>query len=112
MVLGATAVNAQEGQRRARFGLLLGAITLSVAVQGTLPQTDLKEALITALLGGTLLLAFWSADMPTWRLRRAAMIVGAIVAGAVLALAVGRGDAIVGAVAITNGLLILLAPPA
>jgi hypothetical protein len=110
-VSGIMAVNAEEGQRRARFGLLLGAITLTVAVQGTFSQTDLKEALVTVLLGGTLLLAFWSADMPGWRLRRAAIIVGAIVAAAVLALIVGNGRAVMGAVAIANGLLILLAPP-
>ena len=105
------AANAEEGQRRARFGLLLGAITLTVAVQGTFSQTDLKQAVVTVLLGGTLLLAFWSADMPGWRLKRAAIVVGSIVAVAVLALIVGNGRAIVGAVAIANGLLILLAPP-
>ncbi len=108
---GATAANAEEGQRRARFGLLLGAIALSVVLQGTVPQSDLTEAVVTALLGGTLLLAFWSADMPAFRLKRAAVIVGAIVVAAALALALGKGDAIAGAVAITNGLLILLAPP-
>jgi hypothetical protein len=109
-VLGAAA-NPEEGQRRARFGLLLGAITLTVAVQGIFSQSDLKGAGVTALLGGTLLLAFWSADVPTWRLKRAAVLVGAFVAAAMLALILDSGQAVLGAVAITNGLLILLAPP-
>ena len=105
------AVNAQEGQRRARFGLLLGAITVTVGVQGTFSQSDLKGAVVTALLGGTLLLAFWSADVPTRRLKRAAVVVGLIVAAAILALILDSGQAVLGAVAIANGLLILLAPP-
>jgi hypothetical protein len=110
-VLGAPA-NREEGQRRARFGLLLGAITATVAVQGTFHQTDLKEAVVSFLLGGTLLLAFWSADMQARRLRRAAIIVAVVVAGVIVALLAGNGDRVVGAVAIANGLLILLAPPA
>ena len=109
---GAVAINTQEGQRRARFGLLLAAITVTVAVQGIFSQTEVKQAVVTALLGGTLLLAFWSADMPTKRLKRAAVIVGAGVAAVVLALAIGNGDVVAGSVAIANGLLILLAPPA
>jgi hypothetical protein len=110
-VSGAAAANVQQGQRRARFGFLLGAITITLLVQGTFHQTELKQALVTAMLGGTLLLAFWSADMPPRRLKRAAAVVATGVAAVIGALAIGNGEVVDGAVAISNGLLVLLAPP-
>jgi len=110
-VLGATATKVEGGQRRARFGLLFAAISTTFLVQGTLHQSELKQAVVSVLLGGTLLLAFWSADMPERRLKRAMWIIGAGVAAVLLALIFGSGEVIYGAVAIANGLLVLLAPP-
>jgi hypothetical protein len=97
---------------RGRFGFLFAAIAASVMVEGTVPQSEWKQGAVTALLGGTLLLAFWAADMPHRRLRRAAMIVAAGVLAAVASLTFGNGQVVSGIVAVANGLLVALAPPA
>ena len=102
----------EQEAARERFGLLLAAILLSVLAEGTLPQSEWKQALVTVLLGGTLLLAFAAASMPRRRLRRVAAVVAAAVAAVLVALVVGNGHVITGVVAIANGLLVALAPPA
>jgi hypothetical protein len=100
-----------EVRQRERFGLLLVALTASFIVEGIAEPGDLSRAVVTALLGGTLLLSFWSAQMPARRLRLAAAIVGLVVVGVVIALVTGSGSAIIGGVGIANGLLVALAPP-
>ena len=67
---------------------------------------------MTILLGGTLLLAFWAANMSPRRMRAAALAVGLGVCAVVIALFAGNGDAIKGAASAANGLLVALAPAA
>jgi hypothetical protein len=95
-----------------RYGLLLAFLVASFVVQGTAPQGDVWRALVTILLGGSLILAFRAANMPARRLRVAAVVIAGIVASALLALLAGRGRLELGLAAVANALLVGLAPPA
>ena len=64
--------------RRQRFGLVLIFVTASFMVEGTLSGNGWAQVAVTALLGTTLLLTFWAADMPPRRLRVAAVVVAAV----------------------------------
>ena len=103
----------EQEAARERFGLLLAAILLSVLAEGTLPQSEWKQAIVTVLLGGTLLLAFSVGQhAPPPPAARGGRGGRGRSRGAGLALVVGNGHVITGAVAISNGLLVALAPPA
>jgi Ion channel len=102
--------NSEWRDRRERFGLLLGAITATFAVQGIGSPGVLADVLVTALLAGTLLLALWAADAKPRVMRPAA-----IVALGILALSIGEaiaGNSGGSAVRVANVLLVVLAPPA
>src|SRR5436190_493884 len=81
-------------RRRMRYGLLLLALTASFTVEGIASEGAAANALVTTLLGVTLLLAFWAGGMPRRRLRRAAIPVAAAVAGVDVALIAGQGQAV------------------
>jgi hypothetical protein len=69
------------------------------------------QAVVTALLGTTLLLTFWAADMPPHRLRLAA--VGAAMAIVAVIVTVAIGDHTADGIGrLTNAALVALAPPA
>jgi hypothetical protein len=94
---------------RQRFGLVLAFIAASFFVEGTISKSGWQQAVVTALVGVTLLLAFWAGDMPPVRLRRATVIVAVGVVAAVIAVtgdhtAQGFGRA-------ANAALVALAPP-
>jgi hypothetical protein len=95
-----------------RYGLLLACLIASFAIQGTAPQGDLWRAIVTILLGGSLILAFRAADMPAHRLRVAAVFIAGLVAATLVALLAGRGGLETGLAALANALLVGLAPPA
>ena len=50
-----------RGQLQQRYGLLLLVLLASIAVQGAVPPGDAQEIVVSALLGASLLLAFWAA---------------------------------------------------
>ena len=95
---------------RQRYGLLLVAILASFFLQGLGPTGDWMEVVISLLLGVTLLLALWAGEVSPHLIRVAALIAGAaVVATAVQA---ASGTLSEGAVRLTDGLLVALAPPA
>ncbi len=100
----------QAPRRRERYGLLLGAILTAFSVQGIAEPAAWEQVLMTALLGVTLLLAFWAAD-PQPRLIRWALVVvvGLVAISVVDALGSSYDGA---ATRIADALLVLLAPPA
>ena len=98
-------------RRRMRYGLLLLALTASFTVEGIAEGTA-AQAVVTTLLGVTLLLAFWAGGMPRRRLRRAAIPVAAIVLAVDIALIADQGQVVHGLTRLASGLLVALAPPA
>ena len=93
-----------------RYGLLMLATILSLAVQGMVHPSDLQQVIVTALAGAALVLAFRAATLAP-RL----VALGAALAMAVLALSVVRATAggISDGVARTmNAVLVALGPPA
>ena len=99
-------------RRRMRYGLLLLALTASFTVEGIASEGAAANALVTTLLGVTLLLAFWAGGMPRRRLRRAAIPVAVVVAGVDVALIAGQGQTVHGITRLASCALIALAPPA
>ena len=93
-----------------RYGLLLLAITASLAVQGAVPPSPVQQVFVSALVGGSLLLAFWAAGVDP-RL----LVLASVLAALVLALSVVRaatGDIGDGAARLMNAVLVGLGPPA
>lgn len=97
---------------RHRYGLLLLALSATFFFEGVAKPGNVQRAVATVLVGATLLLALYAAEIQTRLLRVAAAIVVAIVAGVVLASAVGKGSTVEVIIAIANGLMIAVAPPA
>jgi hypothetical protein len=99
-----------EPRGRVRYGLLLLATMLSVAVQGTVEPSATQQVVVTALAGAILLLAFHAANLPRALIRvAAALAVAALIVAVVRATAGGIGD---GAARTMNAALISLGPPA
>jgi hypothetical protein len=103
-----SASRARDG--RERFGLLLGAIVTSFAIQGIFTPEKWEQVLVSALLGVTLLLALWTADAKPRFLRPACVVVVAVIALSVAETVNGNVDG--GAVRVANALLVALAPAA
>jgi hypothetical protein len=100
----------QAEQRFGSYGLLLLATVLSVAVQGVVQPGGLQQVLVTALAGGTLVLAFHTAGFsPRLTRAAAAFAAAAVVVAIVRATAGGIGD---GAARSVNAALVALGPPA
>jgi hypothetical protein len=99
-----------SAEGRQRFGLVLVFITASFVVEGTVSKSGWYQAIVTALLGTTVLLAFWAGDMPPRRLRRAAAIVAVGVGAAIVAVVSGDHSA-EGIGRLANAGLVALAPP-
>jgi Ion channel len=99
-----------EPRGRVRYGLLLLATALSVAVQGIIEPSPVQQVVVTALAGTILVLAFHAADLPRPFIRIAAALAAAALAVALVrATAGGIGD---GAARTMNAALISLGPPA
>ena len=96
--------------RRQRFGLVLLFITASFILEGTVSRSGWAQAVVTTLLGITLLLTFWAADMQPHLLRRSAAAVGLGVAAAVLTVVSGDHTA-EGFGRVADAALVALAPP-
>jgi hypothetical protein len=100
----------REERGRVRYGLLLLATALSVAVQGTVEPSAAQQVVVTALAGVILVLAVHAADLPRPLIRFAVGLASAaLVAALVRATGGGIGD---GAARTVNAVLISLGPPA
>jgi Ion channel len=96
--------------RRERFGLLLLALVAAFAVEGVAEPGPWGQVILTALLGTTLLLAFWVADVRPAFMRSAVVVALLMVAVSAVEAASGHIDS--AATRLANMLLVLLAPPA
>jgi hypothetical protein len=97
-------------RHRERYGVLLGAIVIAFSIQGVAEPGEWEQIVTSALLGATLLLAFWAADMKPKYLRPAGVVVACCV---LLSIGEALGGTIDGgATRLTNTLLVVLAPPA
>ena len=97
--------------RRRRFALVLLFITASFVVEGIVSAEGWQQAVVTALLGITLLLAFWAADMPPRRLRLASLVVAVAVAAVIVTLLAGNDKTADGISRLATAALAGLAPP-
>jgi hypothetical protein len=98
-----------DTDRWPRYGLLLAVVTAAVALQGVIGPGGAGEVVVTALLGGSLILAFRVA-----RLSPAFMWLagGATVAGLLVAVLRAGHAGGAGEVRLVNALLVALGPPA
>jgi hypothetical protein len=89
--------------------LLLGAIIVAFALEGIATPNEWQEVVISALLGSTLLLALWAAEVRPLVLRLGFVVaVGLFILSIVEAV---NGNPSAGALRIANATLVLLAPP-
>jgi Ion channel len=95
-----------------RYGMLLVALGAAFFFEGIAKPGVVQRAVMTVLVGATLMLALYAAEVRMPLLRVTGAVVLTIVAGAVIATAVGKGSTVQGISAIANGLLVALAPPA
>jgi hypothetical protein len=100
----------RQTRRTGRYGLLLLATVLSVAVQGTVEPGAVQQVIVTALAGASLLLAFRAANLAPRLIQiAAALAVAALAVAVVRATAGGIGE---GAARTMNAALVALGPPA
>ena len=97
---------------RQRYGMLLLALLATFVFEGVAEPGDVQRAVATVLVGATLMLALYAAELPSRRLRFAAALILIIVAGVVIMSVAGHGTTVAGIAAIANGLLVVVAPPA
>jgi Ion channel len=100
-----------EGSRQ-RYGVLLLALGITFFFQGVAQPGDVQRAVGTVLVGATLLVALYAAEVPARWLRIIVVVVAVIVGVIVVASVAGKGSTVEGIAAIVNGLLIAFAPPA
>jgi ion channel len=100
----------RQTRRTGRYGLLLLACVLSVAVQGTVDPGAVQQVIVTGLAGACLLLAFRAANLTPRLIQVAtALALAALAVAVVRATAGGIGD---GAARCMNAALVALGPPA
>ncbi len=100
----------RETRRTGRYGLLLLATVLSVAVQGTVEPGAVQQVIVTALAGASLLLSFRAANLAPRLIQiAAALAIAALAVAVVRATAGGIGE---GAARTMNAALVALGPPA
>ncbi len=92
--------------------MLLVALSATFFFEGAAEPGGLQRAVGTVLVGATLMLALYAAELRKWPMRIAAALILTIVVGVVIASVAGKGSTVAGITAIANGLLIVLAPPA
>jgi hypothetical protein len=95
---------------RREYGLLLGAVVVSAAVQGAVPPSAVQQVVVSVLLGTSLLLAFRVADVRHWLMVGAAALATAGVTLNVVQAATGH--LATGEIRLMNAVLVALAPPA
>jgi hypothetical protein len=92
---------------RVRFALLLGACAVSFAIQGIASPSEWQEVVISALLGATLLLALWAAEVRRFLGLGVAIVVAVVTLSIVEAINANPAG---GAMRVANALVVLLAP--
>ena len=92
--------------------MLLLALFATFFFGGIAQPGELQRVIGTILVGTTLMLALYAAEMPPKRMRIAVAIVLAVVIGVVILSVAGKGRTAIGIAAIANALLVMLAPPA
>ena len=97
---------------RQRYGMLLLALFATFFFAGIAQPGDLQRVIGTILVGATLMLALYAAELPPRRMRIAGAVILTVVVGVVIASVAGRGRTVVGIAAIADALLLALAPPA
>ena len=97
---------------RQRYGMLLLALAATFVFEGVAEPGDVQRAVATVLVGATLMLALYAAELPRRQLRFAAAVILVIVVGVVIMSVAGNGTTVAGIAAIANGLLVVVAPPA
>ena len=97
---------------RQRYGMLLLALGVTFFFEGVAEPGDLQRAIGTVLIGATLMLAMYAAEVPSRRLRIPGALILTVVGGVVIASVAGNGATVAGIAAIADGLLVALAPPA
>ena len=102
---------AVKGSRQ-RYGMLLLALSATFFFEGVAEPGDLQRAVGTVLVGATLMLALYAAELQKRRMRVAAAVILTIVVGVLLASVAGKGTTVAGIAAVANGLLVAVAPPA
>lgn len=108
--VGVTDEGSESGRRRGRYGLLLGAIIVTFGFQGIAEPSHWEQIVVTSMLGVTLLLAFWAAEVRPVVMRAAVVVVILLLLGSIGEAAAGGVDD--RATRISDALLVLLAPPA
>jgi hypothetical protein len=92
--------------------MLLLALGATFFVEGVAEPGNLQRAIATILIGGTLVLALYAAEIRPGLLRVAAGVIFVLVAVVVIASLASDTTAAVGITSIVNGMLVALAPPA
>jgi Ion channel len=92
--------------------MLLLALFATFFFGGIAEPGDLQRVIGTVLVGATLVLALYAAEIPPRRMRVASGVIVAIVLGVVAASLAEKTDTVIGIAAIANALLIAFAPPA
>jgi ion channel len=95
---------------RERYGLLLGAIIVTFAIQGIATPSAAEQILVSVFLGATLLLALWATDTRPRIMRPSMVLVALVTIVSVVQAVNGHIDG--AATRIANALLVALAPPA
>jgi hypothetical protein len=103
-------VERRDDRLRQRYGLLLGALVVSFAVQGIVPGGAWQEVLVTALVGTTLVLALRAAEVDPRLVAVAATVAGILLV--LVAIPAAAGEASDKVARLADGLLVLVAPPA
>jgi Ion channel len=101
---------AQPIDRPKRYGALLAAILASFAVQGIAEPGKIAQVVVSVLLGATLLLALWAANVRPRFMRVALIIATLVVIASIVESANGNIDG--SATRLADMLLVTLAPPA
>jgi Ion channel len=97
---------------RQRYGMLLGALGATFFFEGVAQPGDVQRLIATVLVGVSLFLALYAAEIQRKTVGIGAIVViAALVVGALITSAVGNGSTAEGVVAIANGLLVALGPP-
>jgi hypothetical protein len=95
---------------RERYGLLLGAIVVTFAIQGIATPGAGEQILVSVLLGVTLLLALWATDTRPRIVGPAVVLVAVVTIASVVQALNGEIDG--AAARLANALLVALAPAA
>lgn len=88
------------------------ALSATFFFEGVAEPGDVQRAIGTGLIGATLLLALYAAELAAPKMRVAVAGVAAIVVAVIIASLANKGAVVAGIAAIANALLLALAPPA